>query len=296
MSGMNLPALAPRFPVPHFPIEGAFIAYRRSWFQDQLSGAVNENQLLALLGNLNPARLAGLPNRNFKTVYLALLDEMGTRFPILEHVRWQAEHDWVDDDLQWAMSNIPLEVLGVNPWNEPVRAPLLICFALHSPDEFDSLYPQESLTKPVRRWLDPMIEQLIASEDAGNPDRTATRPPRGRRWRKEWASFPDMYNYSISQTGHALLDYDQTGMDEGGWDSYPAINLAEIRGLERSWKAAKPVLDRVWELVEYIDRAPETRLELLARVVLGDKDALESVTEPKPRVTTLGQIFTKERR
>lgn len=298
MSAIPLPVtLAPQFPVPVFPVEGKHIAYRPSWFALQLRGAVTEDQMLALLGNLNQERLARLPDRTIRSIYLALLEEMGERFPILDHIQWQIENEWDDEEMMWVVSNIPVEVMGLDPWNNELRAPLFICFVLSNPAEYASLPIHHDLTKQVRRWLEPMIAEALQRETKPytNPI-VIPKPPRGRQWRKEWAALSDMLRYSTSQTGYAILDYDQNGLDENGWDSYPPLNLDEIRGLERGWKVAKPILDRIFVLVDFIERAPDTRLELLARVLLGDKDALEHVTEAKPHVATLAQIFTKARR
>ena len=279
------------FPVPVLTNKPGQIPYRRSWFLQEIRSGGGVLRMLAILSNLSPRRVAALPDRNIRTVYRALLDEMATRFPIDEMFHSQIEEEWDEDEVYYAVEKIPVEVQGVNVFEEQLAAPLVVCFALLRPFEYDNLH-QDSIAI-YKRWLGPMVSAFITAEAVEERD-PHIRPPRGRAWRKEWAALPDLCAYSASSTGYALLDYDYQGMQENGWDSYPDLNLAEIRGLERGWKTVKPILDRIGKLVRYVDNGGTTRLQLLARAVSGEAEALREITVPKPRVTTLGEIFTGE--
>lgn len=282
-------ALLSHFPVPALSSQGDHRAFRRSWFREQLRGAVGVMRLLALLGNLNPARLAALPRRDIRTVYLALLQEMETRFPIQDYVFMQAEIEWEEEEIPYAAERIPVAAQGLNPWEEQVDAPFAIAYALSRPVDYDDFEDQESLA-PHRAWLNDMVSWL----QARNVSVQHVRRPRGRAWRREWAALPDLFNFCNSSTGHPLLDYDYYSLIENGDQSFPELNLAEIRWLENDWRASKVILDRIMKLVRYLERGKTRRLQLFANALLGTPDALREITEPLPaHHGTLAQVFAR---
>lgn len=270
-------ALLSHFPVPVLESAPGQLPYRRSWFVEQTTGGVNLLRMRNILAHLNPGRLVRLPDHETRTVYRALLDELASRFPINEFVYLQAAEEWDEDDMLYASDRIPVEVQGVNVYEEQLDAPFVVCFALLRPVEIDDLRHQESIDAH-RVWLTPLVSAVKPRDKE-----QIVRPPRGRAWRKAWASLPDLCNYCVGNTGYGLLDYDRYSMSENGWDSYPALNLAEIRGLERNWKTVKPILERIHKLAAYIERGGTPRLQLVARAVSGDAVALCELTEPKTR-------------
>lgn len=281
-------ALLLHFPVPVLGTDGKYAAYRRSWFAGQINGNVSLMQMLALLGNLNPARLAALRRRDVRTVYLALLHEMAERFPINEMVALRVAEEMDEEEIFAAAGQIPVAVQGLNPWEDQVAAPFAVCYVLSQPAEFEDWRSQESLT-PHRPWLNVLTEGLT-EENAAH----SVRPPRGRRFRPEWDALPDLFNFCHARTGCAFLDYDYYSLIENGWEAYPPLNLGEIRSLERDWQRAKPLLDSIVKLMRYIERGGTKRLQLFAGALLGEREALQAITEPKPRGGTLAQVFSKD--
>lgn len=267
---------APRFPVPVLGRALPHPALRRSWVLETTYSQHARLHALGLLRKLKPRRAARVESANYRTVLVELLKELANRFPIQDHVIYAIEvGEWEDEDLPGMAGFIPIEVCGINPWNEELRASLLICFLLANPQDEADTVNLDSL-KPHRGWLGPY---LIVPEDAPPPG--VPRLPRGRTWRKHWDALLELFAYANGSTGYGFLDYDQEALDENGYNTYPEMTLDEIRALERAWQMSKPVLDRVYRLVDYIEQDPRRRLELLARVLRHDKHALAAVTMPR---------------
>ena len=281
--------LLSHFPVPILGTQGPHSAYRRSWFREQTRGEVGVMRMLALLGALNPTRLAALPRRDIRTVYLALLHEMGERFPIMGMVFMQVEHEWDVEEIAYAAEHIPVAVQGLNPWEEQVETPFAIAYVLARPVDYEDFNDQESLA-PHRLWLNDMVKWLVER----NLSVEQVRRPRERTWRKEWEALPDLFNFCQANTGHGILDYDYYSLIENGDQAFPELNLAEIRGLEKDWRESKVILDRIMKLVRYLERGKTKRLQLFANALLGTPDAMREITEPMPPGHgTLVQIFSK---
>ena len=62
---------------------------------------------------------------------------------------------------------------------------------------------------------------------------------------------------------------------------YPNWDADEIRALIDNWRECEPVYNGIKQLAAFIDVGGRERLELMARVIHGDLDAIMQVTQFK---------------
>ena len=198
------------------------------------------------------------------------------------------QDDFWDTDLEvieWRLWEIPIITMGYDiyydEWidlKEPAAYLLHMCHSRpdeDSParrDDFAGLYPDHQ----VPRSLEPdclveTLRQVIAEEGETLP----------------LEALPDLIEKLDQNTGNVWLDVGEITLAESG---YPEWSREEVEWLAAEWQKAKPVLEGVNRLLDWLNETPEEVYDKLTAV----RDALltaynrvqEKTEPPAPEATT----------
>jgi hypothetical protein len=276
-----------RFPLITLPKT----ALRRSWLLNRADERIN--LFARLLAKLDPTRTIDHA-RGKMAAYLALVDYLGTLFPVFE-----ADFDYLEDEsgdpLMYAdQMGIPTDIRGReydDRFEQSTWSALSAIEWFRSLSEerrsnsYESALDNYPALKPIQRHLEEFRNRDFAPR--------ALKPGRGREWIEPWNGLLDLVEYVDSNTGIYWLDVSHMDINESG-GSYPMWTTGEIRALTREWKKAEVVWERIARLADYIDANPANRVWLLLAVLSGNPDAREEVTRYKAsarKPKTLAEVW-----
>lgn len=247
---------------------------RRSYISAELDRYSAGLEFVRLLRKFAPASYQALPDKSPDKCFSALYQWCSERFPLydLDSLEEWDEGRWGET---WYHEYIPVEVMGIDYYNDGVSSPAIaLCIGMSVNEESD-YYAEVQLNdlECLHDYLDELPPDI--QHNSCLPYRIA----RQRVWREPWNGLWDMYRFALSQTGYGYLDETDLAMQE--MNNYPEWNEGHIRDLIRHWHFAKPIWDRVSALVEYIDHDPARHLPALARLLQRDPEALAQATEPR---------------
>lgn len=279
------------------PIRLPATSYRRSFFARRLNEMTGFG---ALLRALSPRRFAAVSDKSLVGYYVALVNYLGTLFPINDYavmyaVEMYYEGDYYEGEYgegeysdeaalceHLEHSGIPADLFGVEldySGPESMTSPALAlcrCF----PRQTKTSIIKEPWTYKHYEVFDKHILRVLPPQDSlpAISLRMVCRPPRGREWQGVWKGLPEMVAYAYNRTGNCFLDYPPQVLFEGGG---PAWDVDEIKALAKLWKQAKLMWRRIDALIQYIDQKPVERLPLLARVLMRDREIIDQITRRK---------------
>jgi hypothetical protein len=274
------------------PITLPKTAVRRSWLLNRADERIN--LFARLLAKLDPTRTINHVHGKM-SAYFALLDYLGTLFPVFESEFEIYEDEGENPVFVAIQMGIPADVRGrtyEDRFEQRTWAALSAIEWFRSsseerrrPNSYESNLNDYPALKPIQRHLEEFrYSELVAS---------ALKPGRGREWIEPWNGLLDLVEYVDSNTGIFWLDVSHMDIDESG-GSYPMWSIGEIRALAREWKKAEVVWERIKRLADYIDANPANRVWLLLAVLSGLPDAREEVTRYKPsarKPKTLAEVW-----
>lgn len=276
---------AAAFPLPVLPAD----AFRRTWLVDQCVNAATGQRFLKILRALSPLAARTVQGKAWHLVFVALLQEVGELFPTWEPVIFENE-----DLDEYLYAGIPIEPQGCH--YEMGGCALEISLLTLNPSYLTTLDDCDTLKdKGHLAWARSWWQAAQATD--GEKIARQWKLPRGRVLTGVWLAVPDLVRWARGTTGNGWLDYSVLEMD--GMEN-PRWTIEEIRSLARLWKQAKPIHDRIWALLNYVEADVRGRLPLLYDVLRGDPNALAQVTVAKSgqsRAKTLAEVFLgKEKR
>jgi hypothetical protein len=267
-------------------------AMRRSWIMNLADERIN--LFARLLAKLDPTRTINHA-RGKMSAYFALLDYLGTLFPVFESEFEIYADEGEDPVLAAEQMGIPTDIMGREYDDRFERSTWAALSAVewfqsnseerHQPNSYKSNLDQYPALKPIQRYLEEFRTRDFVAR--------ALKPGRGREWIEPWNALPDLVKYVDSNTGIYWLDVSHMDISESG-GSYPMWTIGEIRALAREWKQAEVVWERIKRLADYIDANPANRVWLLLAVLSGDPDARDEVTRYKARARkpkTLAEVW-----
>ncbi|MEW5985045.1 MAG: hypothetical protein AB1791_00260 [Chloroflexota bacterium] len=182
---------------------------------------------------------------------------------------------------EWRLYEIPVMPIGYDTWHEdwdslrePARYLLHMGYARgeedqpHQPDEFANLYPNH----PVPRYLEPH-RLLDALRQVAMPY-------------PELAALPDLILMLDHDTGNTWLDMGEYDLAEGGC---PLWSRENVEWLVEEWQKARPVLDRVVNLLDWKNESPAAIAEKLTAVREALLEAYERLPDDEPASALLPQ-------
>lgn len=274
------------------PITLPRTALRRSWLLNRADQRIN--LFARLLAKLDPARTIH-HTRGKMSSYFALLDYLGTLFPVFESEFEMYEDEGEDPVFYAAQMGIPTDVHGCEYDDRFERRTWAALSAIEwfrsnsdergRTDSYESNLNNYPALKPLQQHLQEFRGIDLAAR--------ALKPGRGREWIEPWNALPDLVKYVDSNTGIYWLDVSHMDIAESG-GTYPMWTIGEIRALAREWQRAEVIWERIKRLADYIDANPANRVWLLLAVLSGNPDAREEVTRYKPgtrRPRTLAEVW-----
>jgi hypothetical protein len=164
-------------------------------------------------------------------------------------------------EMDWCLYNIPLACQGFGAgYDDPAdyQEPICLFLRLAERQYFDreegqtivETYPQfADVPAAVLDSIDRISEPLRDLELAG-----------------PLAALPGLIDMVFQQTGNSWLDVSPEMHAESGQVIYwEAETVAELATL---WRAAKPILESVWALAEWVTEAPAERLDKVMNTLL----------------------------
>ncbi len=265
-------------------------ALRRGWLLDRLEGLSVGLKIRRELGRLNRAAAARLDFRDPRRCLMELAREAARRFPVAEVYDIVATFDDQGDAGEWLylwLHGIPCNVQGYHPDNGDHVCDLVM---LDVGEWFED-------AADLRGWWNERESRDLARWWPGKPDaaqiEAAGQPPRGRRFVGVWAGLPDLVAYVRAETFNGWLD---ENFEDADGMTMPEWTAAEIRSMERGWKRARPILDRVTRLTHYIEQDLPVRLPQLDRALRGDAATLQRITRKAPPKTLVDVLVRKGRK
>lgn len=184
------------------------------------------------------------------------LNRVNTLFPVYDEI-WEAELEVIE----WRLWEILVVPMGYDEWHgewdnfkEPVPYLLhLMNSRFDSEDErfnsfthYDDRYPN----LPMPQELDPYeLISTLRQTCAERRRTTCTERSRSMELPEPLDGLPDLIQMLTHSTGNLWLDVGEIGLMEGG--GYPSWNKENVAWLTKEWQAAKPVLDRVNNLLDW---------------------------------------------
>lgn len=266
---------------------------RRSWVVDQATLIVPPVSFIALLQEFCPQAYRALPasQRSEMNGYIALLDHLP--FPVNG---WAADYtqqwnDGYNDGDYWWWDGVPIAPLGFDDESgyiddQPLSVQLIWLIACSTAVEY-----QAGVQIRTRRTAGELVQRapvvlkkwgeaaLVAAARDGLPQERPwlRESPAGRRWREPWQHCDMLVRWMTNNTDWGWLDETNLNLEE--CVCYPPWDRDEIRALIDNWRECEPVFNGIKQLAAFIDEGGRARLELMARVIHGDADALMQVTQ-----------------
>lgn len=258
-------------PVIH-PIALPTSAVRLTWLFERVNVTANmPADFRGLLRTLAPRKLAALADQSQWACYGALINHLGTLFPVDVYVVDWATELYEGGETWWTWG-IPLNWEGCDYYYDGVgNTSLAVQLIARFKDGASASMDSKELTVHLDA-IGPLLMQPLA------PD--LKKPPRGRQWRAPWQGLNDLWNWFNQNTGYGWLDVCAYEASETG-DEGPPWNLEEIRHCQQLWRECEPILKRIYALMHYIDAEPAKRLPLLAGALVGDASTLKQITKPR---------------
>lgn len=265
----------------------------RSWLVNTLSQVVPDVSFIDLLREFCPQQYRELPAhaRTQMQCYVQLLNHLP--FPVM----WYAEdyfQQWsagATDGEYWWWDGVPINVQGFDDEGgyidgQPLSVQMIwhmacsVVMDVQAGVRVRSAFTSEEIHKRAPDALKKLgAPALVACVRDGLPGvRSWLRtPPAGRQWREPWQHLDMLVRWVTNDTGFGWLDETTLYLEE--CMCYPPWDADEIRALIENWQIAAPILDGIGKCAAFMDAGGQDRLTLMARVIHGDLDAIEQVTE-----------------
>src|SRR5512139_2812384 len=259
------PAATPRFAAVTLPEA----AWRRSWIVTQLRRYCNP--FAVLLAQLAPKRWAGVAGENTLAIYYELLTVCSERFPVYDAVFYEDEDPTEGDPIEARLEmGIPIDLLGLNDDEiQYGRSPTFGFIGYLMEIVEIRTQPGKFPMNLGESWrniaeLRPFYDKYI--------DRRWCSAPGRREWCGVWKPITALAEYVMHDTGNWMLDVSNQSAQENYLDGgYPPWTIEDILNCEREYKRARPVLNSIMALRDYVNARPGERLPFLASALTGDR-------------------------
>jgi len=285
---------SPAFPVPNLAALPREMTYRPSAIAERMTEKAGWLTFGSLLRQIAFPVYDALRDKSPYVCYLALLHHIEDKlFPI-----YYVDEDWLelngeegeDPILYLEQDGIPIRLMGVDPYfdgpNDIESPAVAACLCFRSWDGCHA-----SMTPAVFDCLADVRDEFQFPDPFPIVAVNQVKTPRGRKWIGPWDGLRDLYAYCHSSTGSVFLDNAMSAHFEGAEN--PRWDPDEIKGLARDWAYARPIVERINVMRDYLDERPVERVPLMARILSRDREALREVTYPVQRAKTLCDVFTR---
>jgi hypothetical protein len=266
---------------------------RRSWLVGALSQVVPDVSFIDLLREFCPQQWRALPARERTQMqcYATLLNHLP--FPILPYAydyftQWNSGYN--DSDYWW-WDGVPINVQGFDDEggyidSQPLSVQMIwymacsVVIDVQAGVRVRMRLKDEEIHKRAPDALKAFgAPALVACVREGMPEVRSwlLDPPAGGKWRRPWGDLNTLVRWVTNDTGYGWLDETTLYLEE--CDCYPPWNADEIRALIENWNVCAPILTDIGNCAAFIDAGGKDRLMLMSRVIHGDLDAIEQVTE-----------------
>jgi hypothetical protein len=164
-------------------------------------------------------------------------------------------------ELDWCLYNIPIACQGFAAgYDDPADYPEPICLFLRLAEgQFFGSEDDEPLVEAYPQFVD------VPGAVLDNIDRLS-EPLRNAELAGPLVALPGLIDMAFQQTGNPWLDVSPEMHAESGeiipWE---AETIADLAGL---WRAARPTLEGVWALAEWVSESPAERLSEVISTLL----------------------------
>lgn len=265
---------------------------RRSWVVKAVSLMVPPVSFATLLQEFCPQQWRALParRRDEGSCYLELLRNLP--FPVNPWAEDYAQN-WMhgnDESDYWWWDGVPINPQGFDDEGgyideQPLCVQLIWLIACSTGVEYQmgvAIRTRRTAGELVQRAPDALKKwgeaALVSIVRDGLPqDRPWLREsPAGRKWREPWQHCDMLVRWVQNSTGWGWLDETNLYLEE--CMCYPPWDRDEIRALIDNWRECEPVFNGIKQLAAFIDEGGRERLDLMARVIHGDTDAIMQVS------------------
>jgi hypothetical protein len=180
------------------------------------------------------------------------LARVSTLFPVHDDI-WDVDPSANSGEalevVEWRLYEIPVITMGYDEWydgwddlKEPASYLLHMRYSRRdedSPylrDEFAGLYPDQQVPRHLESHrLVKILREMALPEPLD--------------------ALPDLIEMLDHSTGNSFLDVGELSLAEGG--GYPPWNQEDVEWLAAEWQKAKPILDRIHQLLDWQNSTPE---------------------------------------